>query len=293
MKPILFRCSSLGKLATEPREKDPAIALKEKQEMYSKVRAEYAEKKNKETKVAKDLLRRIEKYEIEIVEYTKLSSIPHLSASAKEECIKAYAYNTYGITEDVETLAMKKGTMTEEQGFDLLALRLGIWVQKNTERKNNGIITGEIDAEYENIVIDNKSSSNYISFLKNRIQNLKDIYWWQGQGYCELWDKDKALFSFTLNNTPETILNDLKKRLAWRMGCIDEYTDPLYLEAVAQLERNNIFDDMPNDKRVIMVEIERDRQRMEWMQEVRIPQCRRFIELVIDAPFDVINYTKK
>jgi len=292
MKEIEFRCSSLGKLATEPRETHPKLKIPTEETRLEKKKFEYSELKNKETLKAKKLVQDITKIEAYISELEILATKPHLSETCKKECIRAYAWSKYKIRESVETDAMKKGNMTEEKGFTIISTVLGYWLEKNTERKSNGLFSGEIDTELPELIIDNKSSWSYITFLENKISNLKDIYWWQGQGYCELWNKPKAMFCFTLNNTPDIIIADMKKRLWWKMGCIDGAVNQDYMEACEQIDRNGIFDHLSDEERLIMVQIERDKVKMQWMMDERIPECRQFIKENIEVVPDIIEYKK-
>jgi len=96
----------------------------------------------------------------------------------------------------------EKGTMTEEDGITLIALKRGKMYRKNTERKENEFLIGECDiwSPKESLVIDNKSSYELSTYpmwtndLKNKDNELQVI------SYADLWKAENAMVYYTLNN---------------------------------------------------------------------------------------------
>ena len=156
MREILIRCSSLGKIMTEPKTKTEGIL----------------------SAGAKTYIRELAQQEILGVEF---------SFSSKET---------------------EKGIEVEDESIALLNRVRGLSLAKNTERKSNGLITGECDlydAERKR-GHDLKSSWSAKTFPGWVVDCEDKLYEWQMRGYMLLWDADEWEVNYALVDTPERLI---------------------------------------------------------------------------------------
>lgn len=156
MREILIRCSSLGKIMTEPKTKTEGIL----------------------SVGAKTYIRELAQQEILGVKF---------SFSSKET---------------------EKGIEVEDESIALLNRVRGLSLAKNTERKSNGLITGECDlydAERKR-GHDLKSSWSAKTFPGWVVDCEDKLYEWQMRGYMLLWDADEWEVNFVLLDTPERLI---------------------------------------------------------------------------------------
>ena len=103
--------------------------------------------------------------------------------------------------------AIEKGKLVEDESSALFGSVIGDFFVKNTERRNNGLITGECDIIDDFIVWDIKSSYSkkthelFINLKKNK------LYLWQLVSYAELWNVKRAGLARVLVDTPMGLIN--------------------------------------------------------------------------------------
>lgn len=153
---ILFRCSSLGKLMTEPRTKsEGALSIG-----------------------AKTYIRELAQQEILGIEF---------EFSSKE---------------------IEKGLECEQQSIDMLNRVRGLSLAKNSERRSNGLITGECDLydPSKKKGYDLKTSWSAKTFPGWVVDCEDKLYEWQCRGYMSLWDADEWSVAYALVDTPERLI---------------------------------------------------------------------------------------
>lgn len=156
MSEILFRCSSLGKIMTEPRTKSEGI----------------------------------------------------LSVGAKTYIRELAQQEILGIEFEFSSKETQKGVEVEQESIDLLNRVRGLALTKNTERKSNGLITGECDLfdTPRRRGHDLKSSWSAKTF-PGWVKDCEDkLYEWQMRGYMMLWDADEWEVNYALVDTPERLI---------------------------------------------------------------------------------------
>jgi hypothetical protein len=104
-------------------------------------------------------------------------------------------------------------------------------------------------------------------------------YVYQLNAYMDLTGEQEMSLVYVLCNTPEKLIEDEKKRLAWKMATIDPSTDDAFQMACVEIEKNCIFDDIPNEKRYIEFEIKRDEELLESVKS-RVPIWREFLNIL-------------
>lgn len=186
MTPILFRCSSIGKLMTAPASIDPALITPE---------VEAIQAKKERTDEEKGLL-----------EELKLRT---LSEGAKTYIRELVRQEIWGVDFSFSSKYTEKGKAVEAEGLALLNRVRGLALAKNTERRSDGQITGEadtVDLGPRRCGHDLKCSWSLQTFPAFVRDCQDSLYEWQMRGYMRLWDVDRWEVNYAMVNTPEELL---------------------------------------------------------------------------------------
>lgn len=141
--------------------------------------------------------------------------------------------------------ALEKGKLCEEDAITMLndTIFKGQLCIKNKQRKSNDFISGEADVFKNGIVIDTKNAYDLFTFGK---ANLSHDYYWQLVGYAWLWETDKAMLYYSLNNMPEQMILEEERMLfyknKWQFLSME---DENYLKACEDLRAAHNYDNMP------------------------------------------------
>lgn len=156
MRELLIRCSSLGKLMTEPKTKAEG----------------------------------------------------ELSVGAKAYIRELAQQEIFGIDFEFSSKETQKGIEVEGEAIALLNRVRGLSLSKNTERKSNGLLTGECDLYDANVRkgYDLKCSWSAKTF-PGWIKDCEDkLYEWQMRGYMMLWGAESWEVAYALVDTPERLI---------------------------------------------------------------------------------------
>lgn len=129
-----------------------------------------------------------------------------LSEGAKTMIETIAAQEIFGIDFEVDSKQLEKGRLCEEPAIDLLCEVRGIKLAKNTERKNNDLLTGEADLVGVDRGHDLKCSWSAATFPIIESACYDKLYEWQMRGYMMLWDIDLWEVNYALVNTPEHLI---------------------------------------------------------------------------------------
>lgn len=124
-----------------------------------------------------------------------------------KSAIKKIAIEDYfGIENRLENKYLEKGKRCENESIELYNRVFDLFLEKNTERKENDYLTGECDLIDGKKIIDIKTSWSLETFpmLQEDI-NIKD-YEMQLRGYMLLFDCESAEVAYCMVNTPEDLL---------------------------------------------------------------------------------------
>lgn len=156
MSDILFRCSSIGKLMTEPKTKAEGP----------------------------------------------------LSVGAKTYIRELAAQEIFGVEFEFSSKETEKGIEVEDKSIALLNRVRGLQLIKNTQRLDNGIITGECDLfdKPRRRGHDLKSSWSIKTFPGWVADCENKLYEWQMRGYMALYDAGEWEVNYALVNTPERLI---------------------------------------------------------------------------------------
>jgi hypothetical protein len=91
-----------------------------------------------------------------------------------------------------------------------------------------------------------------------------------------------AKLAYCLVNTPVHLVEDAKRKLAWKMGVIDTYNNEEYLTACQKLELNAYYDDIPEDKRYIGFTVDRNQADIDKAHK-RVLEAREFLNQLNDG----------
>jgi hypothetical protein len=204
---------------------------------------------------------------------------PELGKTAKTELRDIYLFEKFGLRsldKDKMIMYTEKGRMVEQEAIDLLSEADKIPYKKNGDRINNEWITGEPDIIRDDLIIDIKSSWDADSFLANLDEPLNPHYWWQMQGYMALKELRKAQVCYCLVDTPQTLVNDEKRRLFYAMGVSSE-EDPVYELLAESIQYNMNFSWIPKHLRIMRFNVDRDDAAIQRIYR-RVEKCRKWLE---------------
>lgn len=219
MEDILFRCSSLGHLMTEP-----------------------VSKADKEA--------------------------GNLSEGSKTHLTDVYIREKYGRQTDISSKFIEKGLMVEEDSITLYSRVKKHFFKKNEDHLTNEFIKGTPDLytgkviQSADTIIDIKSSWDIFTFFRAKHKKINPLYYWQLQGYMALSGAKKATLAYCLVNTPDSFIQDEKRKIFYKMNITTEDNE-IYQDACRHLELAMTYEDIPMSERVAEFEITRDDEGIE------------------------------
>ncbi len=284
MDNILFRCSSLGHLMVEPKEKSPMQKYSDAADNHAKLQGEYSLILNKQTKSANNKLAAILRASQLVNQLELEKGNPHLSETTITHLIDKYISVKYGRRNDIQSRYTIKGLQVEEHSLTLYARYKKAFdypIRKNEETLSNKFISGTPDHFRGKIITeathitDIKSSWDIYTYYRTRFKKLNPMYYWQLQGYMALTGAKTSTLAYCLVDTPDQLINDEKRKLLWKMGVLTDQ-DPDYLEACIEIEKAMLFSDIPINERVYEIDIARNDEDIERLYN-RIKQCREYM----------------
>jgi hypothetical protein len=136
----------------------------------------------------------------------------------------------------------------ENQAIAKICEMNGITGEKNELKFNHDTLRlrGTPDLpDFEILTIfDAKAPETAESMIGHIAKENKDHYW-QGVAYMSILTGFQTYkVCYVLLDTPEPILNDILRRMAWKMGAIDQDT-PEFIEAAEKIKLQHTFDRLP------------------------------------------------
>jgi hypothetical protein len=204
------------------------------------------------------------------------SKTEKLSETTKSYLLECYIDMVYGRKKEIHSKYITKGLEVEEDSLTLYSRVNKRPFNKNQERMENDFICGTPDIILADRVIDIKSSWSIHTFFDAKSDGINKNYFWQLQCYMALTGKEKATLAYCLVDTPLMLIEDEKRKLAYRMGAITNES-PDYLAACEEIEKNMTFQDIPIKERVFEIEVTRDDEAIEKLYN-RIELCREYLD---------------
>lgn len=228
-----------------------------------------------------------------------------IQETTKTHLIDVFVSAKYGRREDVEGKFLEKGNQREEDSITLLSRVNKMFYKKNSQRLENGFISGECDVFIgKNITsadetFDTKTSWSAHTFFRAQNKKLDDNYYWQGMCYMWLTGAKKHTVAYCLVNGLAQVIMDEKRKASYRFGP-DPDTDPAYIAKCKQIEINHIFDlesfinenpwfefhndlsgwkyNIPMEERLYTFSFNRDEAAISAIQN-RVLECRAWMDL--------------
>jgi hypothetical protein len=194
-----------------------------------------------------------------------------LSATTKTYIKELVLEHKYGIKKEINSRYLDKGNQVEDMAIELAeqALDLG-FVFKNELYFENDHLTGTPDIITDTLIVDVKSSWNGTTFPMFEDELPNKDYYWQLQGYMDLTGKHNAIVSYCLVDTPEDIVLDEIRRVAWAKKELEPSE-----ETEQDVRSQHEFSHIPKDKRVKAFLVEKDEHAI-WQIKERVEQCREY-----------------
>ena len=214
-----------------------------------------------------------------------------------------YAHK-YGRTIDINSSKLTKGIDVEKHSRDLLGRVTNLFLTASSERKTNDWVTGAIDVEPNDVIIDIKSSWSWESFSKILTDKPNEVYLRQGDCYMDLWSKKEFLLCHILVDTPyqlverelknedykNNILNvegevreekieEVKQIVTNHIFSIKALKEFCELSPIVYLEWFKDFKEIPEHERVHMIPHSLDKERIEQRNE-SISLARKYMKTV-------------
>lgn len=130
-----------------------------------------------------------------------------LSVGAKTYLVSLAKEAVYGYREEICSKYIEKGKRVEDEAIQLYNSVFFHDLKKNSERRDNGLITGECDLIIPGKKgIDIKSSWSLATFPAITEDCHDKDYEWQCRGYMMLWDVPEWEVAYCLVSTPEDLI---------------------------------------------------------------------------------------
>lgn len=259
-------CYGIGDIMTRPQnvrgltkaEKKKYAALSAKEELSEAEQADFAEL---------------------IVKLDRYAEDYDLSATAIEFLLRRYAWQKYNkkvAPTGFARSSMLKGNELEADAIKLLAKIDGIDYRKADQPAKNEHIVGRCDIWIsEEKVIDTKVSWSVNTFLPKLQQKLDKTYWFQMQGYMELYNVDRADVCFVLLNTPPYLV-DREAAKYTEKYVFGEISRERYENEMEKLDLSFNYDIIPQNRRVIRHIVHRYPDIMPVVYK-RVNRCREWL----------------
>lgn len=205
-----------------------------------------------------------------------------LSETTKTYLIGVMISEVYGRRKDVLNRFVQKGLMVEEDAITLLSRVRKQFYTKNEDHLENDFVKGTPDIfEGEEIkkatrIIDIKSSFDIFTFFKSKNDPIDKGYYWQGQTYLDLTGAAEFELTYCLVDTPDSIVEGLKRRFMWDAGIKGE--DEFNHEAFEMIEKMAKYGDIPLEERTFSTIIPRNQDDINRLH-ARIIQCRDYMNI--------------
>lgn len=258
----LIRCSAIGSIMGNPKGSITEKQLIKLAELQEKAKA--GTLTDKQVEAIQELME-------------KQDLANELAPGAKKYLKTAYCIEKYHRVPDIQTKEMIKGTTAEDGAIQLYSFVEDKPYLKNKQQLANDFICGTPDLFTEDLseVIDIKCSWSLFTFINNIGSPMSMMYYAQLQGYMALTEASTGVLAYCLVSAPPEMVEDEKRRLFYRLQCVTD-DDPRYLAKVKTIERNMIFEDIPQADRVLKFEISRDDEFIDKVYQ-KVGKCREYI----------------
>jgi hypothetical protein len=205
---------------------------------------------------------------------------PGLSSTTIKHLMSRYAWERYNKrvpSIDTARSYTKKGNLMEDEAIEIVSELDGHKYIKEDSCVSNDYLIGVCDVYHNDSrkIIDVKASWNIYTFMPNLITPVSKNYWYQMQGYMELYDADVAEVCYVLVNTPPHLISREREKLSDRY-MMGEIAKDKYTELLMGLEHSFDYSKIPIRRRVIRQIIPRYREIMPVIYS-NVINCREWL----------------
>jgi len=195
-----------------------------------------------------------------------------LSETTKTFLIGVMIKERYGRQKDTMNRYVQKGLMCEDDAITLFSRIRKQFFLKNETHLENDFLKGTPDLFEGNEtilratkIIDIKTSFDIFTFQKSKYDPINKDYYAQLQAYMDLTGATESELAYCLVNTPESIIEGLKRRFQWDAGIKGD--EDFALEAFEEIEHLAKYDDIPLEEKVHIKIIHRDQDYIDKLHE--------------------------
>jgi hypothetical protein len=271
-----IRASSIGAIMSGGRGKSKAEKIAE---LETTIKSKEEMQKNATEGKAKDNRQEaIAKLQIELSELVNTKEeLPEGVKTYCENWLKSQV-EMYDRRKTFTSKQTDKGNRVEGDSIDYLDFvfkwtESGEYVQKNELWKQNDFMNGTADLvlPIRRKIIDTKNSTDCFTFPLFETELPDTDYWWQGQGYMELWNMEEFEVIYVLMDMPEDMI---QKEAKFKLPQF--YTQADYEE----FRKDYIYSNLEDWKRIKSFPFKRDREAIERVK-IRVEQCQKYINSLV------------
>lgn len=312
---MLFRCSALGEIMTDPQGKSNLQKFMDAEERYMKSQIAADKMIKKDGPGYAKLMQSIEKSQQLIKELAPIKDVVLFSATRKKRLRMMYIEYQENRFKSIKNKYIRKGHKCENDAITLYSLIKGEFYRKNEERLSDQWITGETDffkgksVREAEITIDTKACwDRYTYYAAMDADDINHDYFCQGQGYMKLTGAQQHTIAYCCVNTPLNLVEkeiyfedfewpgnqaptwakmQIVANMVYDRKTFEDYCRTLSLfpddpESTAVFET---FTEIPRENSMYEVTFDRDDEFIERMYE-ELAKCREYLNTSGKFKFD-------
>jgi hypothetical protein len=207
----------------------------------------------------------------------KTDAPPQLSAGAKTYCEDWIKSKLYGKGKTFTSKYTDKGIDCEPQSIAMVAEKMGYGlVYKNNQQFSNDWCTGEPDLLLPNIVEEIKNSWDCYTFPLLEPECPSKDYILQVHGYMWLTGRKKAAINYTLNDTPDHMIDKIANKAKYELGM-----EEVSMDFWDEIKREHTYSHLPIDLRLKRYEFEHEETIINTIKR-QVELCREYINQIVE-----------
>lgn len=210
----------------------------------------------------------------------KLLADPPLSKTAINLLTRRFAYERFAkfsASKGKNFTWSEKGNLLEQEGIEMLSKLDKVYYCKNMDIVTNDYLLGKCDihSPERSAILDIKVAWNINTFLSTLNAPLKALYWYQMQGYLELYDLPFGEVCFCLLSTPEDMVERERLKLLNKY-VFGEISRDDFDKTLETLNLSMSYSKLPLKKRVIRFRVDRDKSIIPKIYK-KVERCREWL----------------
>lgn len=178
------------------------------------------------------------------LQYRRIQSKKYKLSDGQKKILSELVFaEKYHKKKELNSDQIKKGLDKEKEARDLISSTCNLFLTACNERKHNKWVTGLIDLQPQDVIVDIKTAFSWESYSRLIEQTANEIYLRQGDSYMDLWDKRDFLLCHVLVDTPYEIIDKQIRSYDYKENLLDIEGDVRdeKIERVVQIVSNHIF----------------------------------------------------